>query len=127
MLEAWTNDPSPHVRRLVSEGTRPRLPWGMRLKAFQANPLPTLAQLELLKDDPVLYVRRSVANHLADILKDNPAIAYKTCQRWVAEAKAAGCSPERRQARLWMVRHAVRLPAKKGDAKALRLREAAKK
>ena len=69
-LTAWTRDPSPHVRRLVSEGTRPRLPWAGRLRAFQRDPTPTLALLERLKDDPHPYVRRSVANHLNDIGKD---------------------------------------------------------
>jgi 3-methyladenine DNA glycosylase AlkC len=65
-------DPSVHVRRLVSEGTRPRLPWAPRLRAFQDDPRPVLELLELLKDDPELFVRRSVANNLNDIGKDNP-------------------------------------------------------
>ena len=39
-LREWTRDPSPHVRRLVSEGTRPRLPWAPRLRAFQKDPRP---------------------------------------------------------------------------------------
>lgn len=73
-LTAWTGDPSVHVRRLVSEGTRPRLPWAPRLRAFQANPRPVLALLERLKDDPELYVCRSVANNLNDIGKDHPAL-----------------------------------------------------
>jgi 3-methyladenine DNA glycosylase AlkC len=61
-LADWATDPSEHVRRLVSEGTRPRLPWASRLPAFQRDPAPVLALLERLKDDPALYVRRSVAN-----------------------------------------------------------------
>jgi 3-methyladenine DNA glycosylase AlkC len=121
-LRSWTADPSPHVRRLVSEGSRPRLPWGLRLRAFQADPLPTLALLERLKDDPQVYVRRSVANHLGDILKDNPTAAYRTCERWTREARSATFAPERAAARFWIVRHAVRLPAKKGDARALAIR-----
>jgi 3-methyladenine DNA glycosylase AlkC len=66
------------VRRLLSEGTRPRLPWAPRLRAFQADPRPALALLELLQDDPELYVRRSVANHLNDIGKDHPALLVET-------------------------------------------------
>ncbi len=62
------------MRRLVSEGTRPRLPWAPRLRAFQKDPRPVLELLELLKDDPELYVRRSVANNLNDIGKDHPAL-----------------------------------------------------
>ncbi len=74
-LREWTADPSHHVRRLVSEGTRPRLPWAPRLRAFQKDPRPVLELLELLKDDPELYVRRSVANNLNDIGKDHPGAA----------------------------------------------------
>lgn len=66
-LRRWARDPRPAVRRLVSEGTRPRLPWAARLPAFQRDPRPVLELLELLKDDPALYVRRSVANNLNDI------------------------------------------------------------
>jgi hypothetical protein len=60
----WTGHPDAHVRRLVSEGTRPRLPWARRLPEFQRDPAPVLALLERLKDDPSEYVRRSVANNL---------------------------------------------------------------
>jgi len=124
-LQAWVTDKNPHVRRLVSEGTRTRLPWGRRLKRFQQDPTMTLPLLERLKDDEEVYVRRSVANHLGDMLKDNPGVAYATCERWVEEAQGVKFSAERAKARLWIVRHAVRLPAKKGEAKALRLRKRA--
>ncbi|MCP5095850.1 MAG: hypothetical protein GY943_09875, partial [Chloroflexi bacterium] len=67
ILHQWTQDPSPHVRRLVSEGSRPRLPWAGRLYQFIEDPTPTLALLEKLQNDPSEYVRRSVANHLNDI------------------------------------------------------------
>ncbi len=70
-LMEWTEDKDPHVRRLCSEGTRPRLPWAMRIPAFIKDPRPVLPILEALKDDPALYVRRSVANHLGDIAKDH--------------------------------------------------------
>ncbi|MGH7461942.1 MAG: DNA alkylation repair protein [Longimicrobiales bacterium] len=88
-LRAWAHDPDVHVRRLVSEGTRPRLPWAPRLRAFQKDPRPVLELLELLKDDPELYVRRSVANNLNDIGKDHPGLAVEVCRRWIDGAPAA--------------------------------------
>jgi 3-methyladenine DNA glycosylase AlkC len=109
-LRQWAADPNHHVRRLVSEGSRPRLPWAMRLKAFQRDPGPVLELLELLKDDPSLYVRRSVANNLNDIGKDHPEILAATCKRWLE-----GAGPER----AWLVRHALRSAVKRGDKKAL--------
>ena len=116
-LAEWLSDPDPHVRRLCSEGTRPRLPWARRIPAFVADPRPVLPLLEALKDDPVLYVRRSVANHIGDIAKDHPALAFEICERWLE-----GASGERK----WLIRHALRHPAKKGNEIALRLRTAAK-
>ncbi|OJH40174.1 DNA alkylation repair protein [Cystobacter ferrugineus] len=109
-LQAWTEDPNVHVRRLVSEGTRPRLPWASRLRAFQEDPRPVLALLDRLKDDPELYVRRSVANNLNDIGKDHPDVLVDTCARW-----KEGASPER----LWVIRHALRSSVKRGDLRAL--------
>lgn len=113
----WTSDANPHVRRLCSEGTRPRLPWAARIPAFVENPAPVLPILERLKDDPDLYVRRSVANHVGDIAKDHPDLAYALCEGWLSDA-----TDERR----WLIHHALRHPAKKGDATALKLRAAAK-
>ena len=110
VLRGWARDPSPHVRRLVSEGTRPRLPWAPRLRALQRDPRPALELLELLKDDPELYVRRSVANHLNDIGKDHPALLNAVAKRWLK-----GASPER----AWIVRHALRSAIKRGDPGAL--------
>jgi 3-methyladenine DNA glycosylase AlkC len=111
-LNEWTRDPDEHVRRLVSEGTRPRLPWGARLRVFERDPRPALELLERLKDDPSDYVRRSVANHLNDVGKDHPALLLRTCERWLRDAPAA---------RRALVRHALRSLAKRGDAKALSL------
>ncbi len=113
----WTRDPDPHVRRLCSEGSRPRLPWAARIPAFIQNPRPVLPILEALKDDPDLYVRRSVANHLGDIAKDHLALALEVCERWLP-----GATPERR----WLIRHSLRHPAKKGAKAALQLRQQAK-
>ncbi len=110
-LMEWTTDPSEHVRRLVSEGSRPRLPWASRLPAFQRDPTPVLALLERLKDDPSLYVRRSVANNLNDIGKDHPDVLAATANAWLRDAT----TPERR----WIVQHALRSAVKRGEAGAL--------
>ncbi|MBI4000397.1 MAG: DNA alkylation repair protein [Nitrospira defluvii] len=111
-LKEWATDPSADVRRLVSEGTRPRLPWAPRLRAFQSDPRPVLALLELLKDDPDLYVRRSVANNLNDIGKDHPALLVATARQWMVEA-----TEERR----WVIRHALRSAVKRAESGALDL------
>jgi len=116
-LQQWTSDPDPHVRRLCSEGARPRLPWAIRIPAFIKDPRPVLPILEALRDDDSLYVRRSVANHLGDIAKDDPELVFEICERWLA-----GASAERR----WLIRHALRHPAKKGVTAALSLRKRTK-
>ncbi len=105
LLKQWTSDKDPAVRRLVSEGTRPRLPWGGHLEAFCKDPRPTLALLELLKDDDSEYVRRSVANHLNDIGKDHPELLLATCKRWKRGASAK---------RLWIIDRATRSLVKAG-------------
>jgi 3-methyladenine DNA glycosylase AlkC len=109
-LEEWARDPNVHVRRLVSEGTRPRLPWAPRLPRFVEDPQPVLRLLEMLKDDPELYVRRSVANNLNDIAKDHPDLVVEVCDRWSLQA-----SPERR----WLIRHGLRTLVKQGHEGAL--------
>jgi 3-methyladenine DNA glycosylase AlkC len=109
-LHEWTEDPSEHVRRLVSEGTRPRLPWASRLSAFQRDPRPVLELLERLKDDPSEYVRRSVANNLNDIGKDHPEVLVDLARRWLR-----GATPERRA----LVTHALRFLVKQGHPGAL--------
>lgn len=109
-LRAWATDPSVHVRRLVSEGTRPRLPWAPRLPAFVEDPTPVLDLLELLKDDPEPYVQRSVANNLNDITKDHPDRVVELCRRW-SEGGGPG--------RAWIVRHALRWLVKRGHPGAL--------
>lgn len=109
-MRRWAGDPNPHVRRLASEGCRPRLPWGRRLRGFVADPGPVLEVLDLLRDDPSEYVRRSVANNLNDIAKDHPDRAAAVAARWLEDA-----SPDRRR----MVRHAMRGLVKAGHADAL--------
>jgi 3-methyladenine DNA glycosylase AlkC len=116
-LLEWTSDADPHVRRLCSEGTRPRLPWAPRIPAFIHNPAPVLPILEALKNDASLYVRRSVANHLGDIAKSHPDMVFEICEHWLS-----GASKEVK----WLIRHALRHPAKKENQTALRLRVAAK-
>jgi 3-methyladenine DNA glycosylase AlkC len=111
-LREWATDPSPHVRRLVSEGTRPRLPWAQRLRRFQEDPAPVLELLELLRDDPEEYVRRSVANNLNDIAKDHPDVVVEVGARWLQDA-----TPDRRR----LVKHALRTLVKQGYAGALAL------
>lgn len=103
-LREWTADPSEHVRRLVSEGTRPRLPWAAQLPAFRADPEPVLGLLELLKDDPSEYVLRSVGNNLNDISKDHPERAVEVAQAWMPRP---------------LVRRGLRTLVKAGDPRAL--------
>lgn len=122
LLKKWIADPNPHVRRLVSEGTRPRLPWASRWRAVQEQPQLTLPLLEALKDDPVLYVRRSVANHLGDIAKDHPDIVFQLCDRWLKEIAKKSFPADTAANRRWMIRHAVRHPAQREVPAAVELR-----
>ncbi len=109
-LHEWSADPDEHVRRLVSEGSRPRLPWGMRLQGFVADPASVLALLEGMKDDPSEMVRRSVANNLNDIAKDHPDAVVEVAGRWLE-----GASKERTA----LVKHALRTLIKQGHPGAL--------
>jgi 3-methyladenine DNA glycosylase AlkC len=112
VLRDWTRDPSPHVRRLVSEGTRLRLPWAARVPWLEVHPESVLELLERLKDDPSTLVRRSVANSLNDLGKVRPDLLAATAAAWLEDA-----SPERRA----LVEHGLRSAVKRGDADALRL------
>jgi len=106
----WTRHENAHVRRLASEGSRPRLPWGVRLTPFVEDPAPLLPVLEALRDDPSEYVRRSVANSLNDIAKDHPDLVADIAREWLR-----GASPERAR----LVRHACRTLVKHGHRGAL--------
>jgi len=117
VLTQWMTDDDPHVRRLCSEGTRPRLPWATKIDSFVKDPGPCLPILEHLKNDVDLYVRRSVANHVGDIAKDHLTLALDLCSNWLN-----GASTELK----WVIRHALRNPAKKGVERALELRIKAK-
>ncbi|MBN2469582.1 MAG: DNA alkylation repair protein [Anaerolineae bacterium] len=108
----WAGHPNEHVRRLASEGCRPRLPWGMALPVFKADPGPILPVLERLKEDPSEYVRRSVANNLNDIAKDNPQVVLDVLRDWRSID-----TPEMAA----LIKHALRTLVKQGDPAALAL------
>ena len=110
-LRRWSTDDDEHVRRLVSEGTRPRLPWAPRLRGLIADPSPNLPLLDALVDDPSPYVRRSVANHLNDISKDHPDVALDLARRWLSRGDGA----------VWAAGHGLRTLVKRGDPAALEL------
>ncbi|MEQ9410062.1 MAG: hypothetical protein RIK87_20160 [Fuerstiella sp.] len=109
-LQKWSTDRHYHVRRLVSEGTRPLLPWSRRLSLDPATPLPLL---DTLHADPTRYVTRSVANHLNDIAKSRPDLVLETLRRWQQQARQNGAEFQ------WMCRHALRTLVKQGHAQAL--------
>jgi 3-methyladenine DNA glycosylase AlkC len=108
---AWSKNNNVHIRRLSSEGCRPRLPWGMRLHSFVQNPEPVLPILNNLKQDKELYVRKSVANHLNDISKDHPDLVLNIATDWMNKHEHTD----------WIVKHALRTLLKQGDQRALTL------
>lgn len=112
VVACWTANPDEHVRRLASEGTRPRLPWARRVRTLLARPEATVGVLDALYRDPAEYVRRSVANHLNDLSRADPALVTGTARRWLAEPDAHTAS---------VVRHGLRTLVKAGDPAALEL------
>lgn len=110
-LHEWTADPDEKVRRLASEGSRPRLPWGMRLQALVRDPGPTAKILDALKEDDSLFVRRSVANHLNDITKDHEEYVLQRLEAWDLQ----------REHLRWIAKHACRTLIKRGHPRALKL------
>lgn len=113
LLKKWAKDENAHVRRLVSEGSRPYLPWGKKLPLFEKEPQLTLALLELLKEDDSEYVRRSVANHLNDHAKKHGDVVVEILKRW----KSEGLNKDKMR----MIKHALRTLLKKGHPGALEL------
>ncbi|MDP4506135.1 hypothetical protein [Nonomuraea turcica] len=111
IMHAWAESPDEHLRRLASEGSRPRLPWATRVGWLMA-PGPTLPLLDRLRDDPSEYVRRSVANHVNDLAKDHPEEALALLARWRADG---GSHVEK------VLRHAVRGLLRAGHPEALAL------
>ena len=110
MLE-WSNSSNEHVRRLSSEGCRPRLPWGEALTMFKSEPGPVLLVLEQLKEDPSIYVRKSVANNLNDISKDNPLVIIETVRRLKGVNKYTD----------WILRHGCRTLIRKANPEVMKL------
>lgn len=110
-FEIWVNDNNFHVRRLVSEGSRPLLPWGKKLSSFELDPKITWGFLEILKNDESEYVRKSVANHLNDHSKKHPDLVVKKLLEWKK-------SRDFNKNLDWVIRHASRTLIKKGHPKA---------
>jgi 3-methyladenine DNA glycosylase AlkC len=109
LMHHWSLDANEHVRRLASEGCRPRLPWSFRLEPVQADPRLAAGILDNLKADPSLYVRKSVANHLNDITKDHPEWVLDLIEGWALDDKHTA----------WIARHALRSLIKQGNPRAL--------
>ncbi len=108
-LLIWSKSNNHHVRRLSSEGSRPKLPWAPPLRGFIKDPTPVLQILENLKNDESLYVRKSVANHLNDISKNHPILVLDICKRWYGKTETTD----------WIVKQALRTLLKKGNKEAL--------
>lgn len=102
----WTDHPDHHVRRFASEGIRPRLPWAIAIPALKKDPSPIIPILEKLKNDSSEYVRKSVANNLNDIAKDNPQVVIGLARKWKGISKETD----------WVIKHGCRTLLKKADA-----------
>ena len=110
-MGVWSNNNHSMVRRLASEGCRPRLPWALAIPLLKENPTPIISILENLKNDTYLYVRRSVANNLNDISKDNPDIVVSIARKWIGANKEID----------WLVKHACRSLLKQGNTEVMQL------
>ncbi len=110
-MEIWASSDNHHLRRLASEGCRPRLPWAMSLPDFKKNPQAVIPILKILKNDPSEYVRRSVANNLNDISKDNPQSVIDIAKQWLGD-----CADTNR-----LLKHACRSLLKQGNCEVLAL------
>lgn len=111
IMRGWAKDDNEHVRRLASEGCRPRLPWSFQLKDLVVNPEPVAPILDALNRDPSLYVRKSVANHLNDISKDHPGWVIGKLRNWPLDDPRTA----------WVAKRALRTLIKNGDPQALEL------
>lgn len=122
-LEDWALHGDEHVRRLVSEGTRPKLPWAPKLQVSASNPGYAVGLLDQLVGDPSEYVRRSVSNHLNDLCRVDPTLALEVAQRWnerARQAEQAGDTQAAERLR-WVIRRGLRTLVKAGDPAAMRL------
>ncbi|MEX1132483.1 MAG: DNA alkylation repair protein [Flavobacteriales bacterium] len=111
VMRHWTGDADEHVRRLASEGSRPRLPWSFRLDAMVKDPTLTRPILHALREDPALYVRKSVANHMNDVAKDHPELMLDALTAWTTTHPHTA----------WIAKHACRNLIKQGHPRALAL------
>lgn len=107
----WSNHKHPMVRRLATEGCRPRLPWAMAISSLKENPKPIISILENLKNDVSETVRRSVANNLNDISKDNPKTVIDLVKKWKGRTKETDL----------LAKHACRTLLKQGNSEVMKL------
>lgn len=114
LVKDWSHHENKHIRRLSSEGIRPRLPWAKKLDQFIENPRPIIPILNNLKDDASKYVQKSVANCLNDILKDNLEVGKNTIEKW-------NINPTKE--RKWIIKHALRNLLKVQDKWAIKIIE----
>lgn len=110
IMKTWAQDANVHVRRLASEGVRPRLPWAKKLTIFIDDPAPVLKVIDALKKDSSSFVKKSVANNMNDILKDNYDIAIGVLRAW---------SSLKNRHTNWIIKHALRNRVKQHDREAL--------
>lgn len=108
---AWSKHEHWGVRRLASEGCRPRLPWAMSLPNLKKDPTPIIPILENLKNDPSRFVRLSVANNLNDIAKDNPELVIELAKSWKGDSKEVD----------WVIKHGCRTLLKQGNPEIMKL------
>lgn len=114
-LKEWSRDKSFHVRRLSSEGVRIRLPWGQSVEWIKTNPEKVIPIFNKLRNDSSLYVRRSVANGMGDLIKCNPDFAISIFEKWLEKKNTLD--------NLWVIKHAIRHPVKKGDSHFIKLKK----
>jgi len=112
VMNNWSTDKNVHIKRLSSEGIRPRLPWSQKLDEFIDDPAPIIPILENLKEDKSLFVKKSVANNLNDILKDNYDIGIRVIKIW--------CKTKNPDTK-WIIKHALRNEIKKENTEAIKL------
>ena len=109
VMKVWAEDKNHHIRRLASEGCRPRLPWSFNLEEVVKDPEHTRPILEMLKADKELYVKKSVANHLNDFSRLHTDWMLKVVNSW----------DRKNEDTAWIIKHASRTLIKKGDARSL--------
>ena len=110
-MKIWAKSKNEHIRRLASEGSRPRLPWAVALPNFKKNPKKVFEIIELLKNDSSKYVQKSVANNLNDISKDNPKMVVEFVKKNLNISKSLD----------WICKHGSRTLLKTGDKEVLNL------